>query len=57
MFPNESEKLKSLFFLLMGTCKENNVNPYQWLKDVIIKVEQYEKINDFKQLLPYNWKI
>ena len=46
----------AIFFSLMGTCKENKVNPYEWLNDVLIRVVQNENINDFKELLPYNWK-
>ncbi|WP_245801894.1 transposase domain-containing protein [Chitinophaga sancti] len=38
------------------TCKLNNVNPHNWLKDVLSRDINEMPINQIKTLLPYNWK-
>jgi transposase len=45
----------AMFYSLLATCKNHNVNPYDWLKDVLARVNDYpmKKIED---LLPQNWK-
>ena len=47
-----------LFFTLLGCCREHEVNPTQWLEDVLIKVQdkELERTNDYSSLLPFNWK-
>ena len=45
----------AIFFSLFGACRENKVNPYNWLKDVLIKVKTADP-KDYTQLLPNNWK-
>jgi len=37
-----------------ATCKEHNVNPYHWLKDVLEKISD-TKMTDLEKLLPPNW--
>jgi transposase len=49
-----AERLAMIYGLL-GTCKANNVNPYDWLKDVLEKINNWP-INKVHELLPHNWK-
>jgi hypothetical protein len=46
----------AIIYSLIGTCKMNNVNPYQWLKDVLERLNDYP-VNKIADLLPHNWKI
>jgi hypothetical protein len=39
----------------MGTCKLNDINPYEWLKDVLAKINNWP-INKIHELLPHRWK-
>lgn len=45
----------ALIYSLIGTCKLNDVNPYEWLKDVLDKLNSWP-INKIHELLPHNWK-
>ena len=45
----------ALIYSLMGTCKLNDVNPYEWLTDVLDKINSWP-INRIHELLPHNWK-
>ena len=43
----------ALFYSLFGSCANNGINPYQWLKYALEKIPNY-KVNKLHQLLPYN---
>jgi len=45
----------AMIYSLLGCCKINDVNPYEWLKDVLTKI-QYQPINKIKDFLTNNWK-
>ena len=45
----------ALIYSLMATCKVNDVNPYQYLKDVLGKINSWP-INRIHELLPHHWK-
>lgn len=45
----------AMMYSLMGTCKLNNINPYEWLKDVLDKINGWP-INKVSELLPHKWK-
>ncbi|SFW90701.1 transposase domain-containing protein [Chitinophaga sancti] len=45
-----------LRYSLLVICKLDNVNPYNWLKDVLSRDIYEMPINQIKTLLPYNWK-
>jgi transposase len=45
----------AIFYSLFATCKVHDVNPYNWLKDVLDKMP-YWKPSALKELLPQNWK-
>ena len=48
----------AIMYSLLGTCKACDVNPREWLTDVLSKITQYN--NDYSldlaDLLPHNWK-
>lgn len=46
----------AMIYSLLGTCKINNVNPYEWLKDVLGKINSWP-INKIHELLPHHWKL
>ena len=44
-----------MIYSLLSSCKKNEVDPYQWLKDVITRMPDC-KLNQLDELLPANWK-
>jgi len=44
----------AMFYSLLATCKNYNVNPYNWLHDVLNRIADHP-INRIKELLPQNW--
>jgi transposase len=44
----------AMMYSFFATCKEHNVNPYDWLKDVLEKISD-TKMTDLEKLLPQNW--
>lgn len=46
----------AMFYSFFGTCKKNNVNPYEWLKRVLEAIPEY-KVNKLHELLPQNLKL
>lgn len=42
-------------YSFFATCKLHEVEPYQWLKDVLTRIPDH-KINQLEELLPQNWK-
>lgn len=52
--PKGAERL-AIMYSLMGTCTLNNIDPYEWLKDVIGSINNYSMTN-LHELLPHNWK-
>jgi len=40
---------------IVSTCLLNSVNPYEYIKDVLIRVQQH-KHRHLPELLPWNWK-
>ena len=53
---HEAAKRAGRLYSLLVTCKLNDVNPYEWLKDVLSQNIQEIPINKIKELLPNNWK-
>lgn len=41
----------AMLYSLLGTCKMNNVNPFEWLREVLIKIADHP-VNDLQKLLP-----
>ena len=53
---HEAAKRAGLLYSLLVTCKLNEVNPYEWLKDVLSRDIKEMPINRIKELLPHHWK-
>ena len=45
----------AIFYSLLTTCKNYNINPYTWLLDVFDRIANH-KINKIEELLPQNWE-
>ena len=45
----------AMIYSLLGTCKLNDVNPYEWLTDVLGKINDWP-INRIHEFLPHHWK-
>lgn len=45
----------AMMYSFFGTCKMNNIDPYQWLKQILQQIPE-TKISQLNQLLPYNFK-
>jgi transposase len=44
----------AMFYSLLATCKNYQVNPYNWLHDILGRIANHP-INRIKELLPQNW--
>lgn len=45
----------AMLYSLIGTCAMNDVNPYEWLKDIFERINNHP-VNRLSELLPHNWK-
>jgi len=45
----------AILYSLLATCKNHQINPYDWLHDVLNRIASHP-INQIKELLPQNWK-
>lgn len=45
----------AMMYSFFATCKINNVNPQEWLSDVLDRIQDHS-INKLNELLPHNWK-
>ena len=53
---HDAAQRAAMMYSFFATCKINEVNPYEWLKDVLHRIPDH-KVNDMDQLLPQNWSI
>ena len=44
----------AIFYSLLATCKNYNVNPTDWMQDILTRIASYP-INKIQDLLPQNW--
>lgn len=44
----------AMFYSLLATCKNYQINPYDWLHDVLIRIAKHP-INRIQELLPQKW--
>lgn len=51
---HEAAKRAGILYSLLGTCKMHDVNPFEWLKDVITKLPTHPK-DQMNELLPHIW--
>ncbi|HEX8335031.1 MAG TPA: IS66 family transposase [Segetibacter sp.] len=52
---HEAAQESAMIYSLLGTCKMHNINPWEWLKDILTRLPDHP-INKIKELLPHNWK-
>ncbi len=53
---HQSAERTAIIYSLMGSCKVNDVNPGEWLTDVLSKIQD-QNIQKLDELLPHNWKV
>lgn len=44
----------AMLYSFLGTCKINQVNPFDWLRDVLSRIPAHS-VNKLEELLPNNW--
>jgi len=52
---HQAAEMTTAMYSFMATCKKNNVDEFDWLKDIFERVQSH-KHKDLYQLLPNNWK-
>lgn len=52
---HEAAQRSAMVYSLFATCRLHNINPYDWLKDVLQRMHLYTTSN-IAELLPQNWK-
>ena len=52
---HEAAQRAAMVYSLFATCKLHNINPYDWLKNVLERMHQYTTTN-INELLPQNWQ-
>ena len=45
----------AMIYSLLATCRLHNINPYEWLKDVLVRMPSHD-VKNLAELLPQNWK-
>ena len=53
---NRGAERAAMMYSFFGTCKKNDVNPYQWLKKVLEVIPTY-KVNRLTELMPQNLEL
>jgi len=51
---HEAAQRSAMLYSLLGTCKLHDVNPFEWLKNVLETIPTHP-INKISNLLPQNW--
>ncbi len=52
---HDAAQRAAMVYSLFATCRLHQINPYDWLKDVLERMHLYTTGN-VEQLLPHNWK-
>jgi len=52
---HEGAKRAAMMYSFFGTCKLHNINPQEWLADVLVRIND-TKLSQLHELLPQNWK-
>lgn len=56
MFGSEcGGKTAAILYTLIGSCKANGINPYEYLKDVLARINTHP-YSKLYELLPHNWE-
>ena len=51
----EGARRSAMIYSLLGTCQLHNINPFEWLRDVLETLPDHP-INRVAELLPHRWK-
>lgn len=52
---HEAAKRSGMLYSLLGTCKLHRIEPYTWLKNVLLRIPVHP-INKINELLPHRWQ-
>ena len=52
---HDAAQRAAMIYSLFATCRYHQINPYDWLKDVLERMHLYTTSN-LAELLPQNWK-
>lgn len=52
---HDAARRSGMLYSLLGTCKMHGVEPYAWLKDVLLRIADHP-INKIHELLPHRYK-
>ena len=44
-----------MMYSFFASCKTNEINPFDWLRDVLQRIGQHP-INKIEELLPHKWE-
>ena len=50
---HEGARRAAMLYSFLGTCKVNNINPFDWLRDVLTRIPEHP-VNNIQNLLPGN---
>jgi transposase len=53
---HEAARHTAIIYSLMASCKVNDVNPQEWLTDVLNRIQDHN-IQKLDELLPHQWKL
>jgi transposase len=53
---HQGAERSAMIYSFIGSCKINNINPCEWLADVLVKIKD-TKASQLYTLLPNFWKI
>lgn len=52
---HEAAEMTAAIYSFMASCKKNNINEFEWLKDVFERIQSHKQ-KELYQLLPNNWE-
>ena len=52
---HDAAQRAAIIYSLLGTCKKHEINPYQWLRDVLTRIPTHPH-KRMDELLPHNWQ-
>lgn len=52
---HQAAQMAAGMYSFMASCKKNNINEFEWLKDVLERIQSHKQ-KDLYQLLPSNWQ-
>jgi transposase len=52
---HEAAQMAAGVYSFMASCKKNDINEFEWLKDVLERIQSHKQ-KDLYQLLPSNWQ-